>query len=208
MATKFPKFSQALAQDPATRRIWYGIATAHDLEAHDGNLFHVAWQGNFEKWVSNPLKVRPIAHSIWDPHFGESALKAFSKGNSYPVNITFAGFSSLAWTGHIVHVAIPASRGIHIGWDNFLTTPPHPAGLTPFFTGNWTVYAENPDTPTHAFNTSEGSVAGHMYRTNFGIGHNMKEILDAHRPPGGRLGAGHVHLRMALFSSFVIMIQN
>jgi photosystem I P700 chlorophyll a apoprotein A2 len=118
MATKFPKFSQALAQDPATRRIWYGIATAHDLEAHDGmteenlyqkifashfghlaiiflwtsgNLFHVAWQGNFEKWVSNPLKVRPIAHSIWDPHFGESALKAFSKGNSYPVNITFAG---------------------------------------------------------------------------------------------------------------------
>jgi photosystem I P700 chlorophyll a apoprotein A2 len=36
MATKFPKFSQALAQDPATRRIWYGIATAHDLESHDG----------------------------------------------------------------------------------------------------------------------------------------------------------------------------
>eukprot|EP00986_Skeletonema_menzelii_P019764 scaffold29115_cov1319-Skeletonema_menzelii.AAC.2 len=255
MATKFPKFSQALAQDPATRRIWYGIATAHDLEAHDGNLFHVAWQGNFEKWVSNPLKTRPIAHAIWDPHFGESALKAFSKGNTYPVNITFAGwlhlqpkfrpslswfknnesrlnhhlsgllgFSSLAWTGHLVHVAIPASRGVHVGWDNFLTTPPHPAGLTPFFTGNWTVYAENPDTATHAFNTSEGSgtailtflggfhpqtqslwlsdiahhhlaiavvfiVAGHMYRTNFGIGHNMKEILDAHRPPGGRLGA-------------------
>jgi photosystem I P700 chlorophyll a apoprotein A2 len=321
MATKFPKFSQALAQDPATRRIWYGIATAHDLEAHDGmteenlyqkifashfghlaiiflwtagNLFHVAWQGNFEKWVSNPLKTRPIAHSIWDPHFGDSALKAFSKGNTYPVNITFAGlyqwwytigfrtnqelytasigvlllasvlliagwlhlqpkfrpslswfknnesrlnhhlsgllgFSSLAWTGHLVHVAIPASRGVHVGWDNFLTTPPHPAGLTPFFSGNWTVYAENPDGANHAFNTGDGAgtailtflggfhpqtqslwlsdmahhhlaiavvfiVAGHMYRTNFGIGHNMKEILDAHRPPGGRLGAGHVGL--------------
>jgi photosystem I P700 chlorophyll a apoprotein A2 len=38
MATKFPKFSQALAQDPATRRIWYGIATAHDFESHDGML--------------------------------------------------------------------------------------------------------------------------------------------------------------------------
>jgi len=87
MATKFPKFSQALAQDPATRRIWYGIATAHDLESHDGmteeslyqkifashfghlaiiflwtsgNLFHVAWQGNFQQWVLNPLKVKPI----------------------------------------------------------------------------------------------------------------------------------------------------
>ena len=321
MATKFPKFSQALAQDPATRRIWYGIATAHDLEAHDGmteenlyqkifashfghlaviflwtsgNLFHVAWQGNFEQWVTNPLKVKPIAHSIWDPHFGESAIKAFSKGNTYPVNIAFsgvyhwwytigfrtnqelytgaigllilssvllfagwlhlqpkfrpslswfknnesrlnhhlsglAGVSSLAWTGHTVHVAIPASRGVHVGWDNFLTTPPHPAGLTPFFTGNWTVYAENPDSLEHVYGTAEGAgtailtflggfhpqtqslwlsdmahhhlaiavvfiVAGHMYRTNFGIGHNMKEILDAHRPPGGRLGAGHIGL--------------
>ena len=36
MATKFPKFSQALAQDPATRRIWYGIATAHDLDQGGG----------------------------------------------------------------------------------------------------------------------------------------------------------------------------
>nr|YP_009495935.1 photosystem I P700 apoprotein A2 [Rhizosolenia setigera]AWT38375.1 photosystem I P700 apoprotein A2 [Rhizosolenia setigera] len=321
MATKFPKFSQALAQDPATRRIWYGIATAHDLEAHDGmteenlyqkifashfghlaiiflwtagNLFHVAWQGNFEKFVENPLKVKPIAHSIWDPHFGEAALKAFSKGNNYPVDIAFSGVyhwwytigfrtnqelytgsvgllllastllfagwlhlqpkfrpslswfknnesrlnhhlsgllgvSSLAWTGHLVHVALPASRGVHVGWDNFLTTPPHPAGLAPFFSGNWTVYAENPDTPNHVYGTSEGAgtailtflggfhpqtqslwlsdiahhqlaiavvfiIAGHMYRTNFGIGHNMKEILDAHRPPGGRLGAGHVGL--------------
>jgi len=321
MATKFPKFSQALAQDPATRRIWYGIATAHDLEAHDGmteenlyqkifashfghlaiiflwtagNLFHVAWQGNFEQWVTNPLKVKPIAHSIWDPHFGESALKAFSKGNTYPVNISFSGVyqwwytigfrtnqelyqgsvglvllscallfagwlhlqpkfrpslswfknnesrlnhhlsgllgvSSLAWTGHLIHVALPASRGVHVGWDNFLTTPPHPAGLAPFFSGNWTVYAENPDSASHVYGTSQGAgtailtflggfhpqtqalwlsdiahhqlaiavvfiVAGHMYRTNFGIGHNMKEILDAHRPPGGRLGAGHVGL--------------
>jgi len=83
MVTKFPKFSQALAQDPATRRIWYGLATAHDFESHDGmteenlyqkifashfghlaiiflwtsgNLFHVAWQGNFEQWVLNPFK--------------------------------------------------------------------------------------------------------------------------------------------------------
>ena len=26
------------------------------------------------------------------------------------------GFSSLAWTGHLVHVAIPESRGIHVNW--------------------------------------------------------------------------------------------
>jgi len=319
MATKFPKFSQALASDPATRRIWYGIATAHDLEAHDnirennlynkifashfghlaiiflwtsGNLFHVAWQGNFEQWVLNPLKVKPIAHTIWDPHFGEPALKAFTKGGVfYPVNIAYSGlyhfwytigmrtntdlyngalflvllsslllfggwlhlqpkfqpnlswfknnesrlnhhlsglfgFSSVAWTGHLIHVAIPESRGIHIRWNNFLTSLPHPEGLAPFFKGSWSTYAENPDLSTHIFGTSEGAAtailtfvggfnpntqalwlsdiahhhlaigvvfifAGHMYRTNWYIGHNMKEILDAHRPPGGRLGAGH-----------------
>ena len=33
---KFPSFNQGLAQDPTTRRIWYGIATAHDFESHDG----------------------------------------------------------------------------------------------------------------------------------------------------------------------------
>jgi photosystem I P700 chlorophyll a apoprotein A2 len=101
MATKFPKFSQDLAQDPTTRRIWYGIATAHDFETHDGmteenlyqkifashfghiaiiflwtsgSLFHVAWQGNFEQWIKDPLNVRPIAHAIWDPQFGQPAV--------------------------------------------------------------------------------------------------------------------------------------
>jgi photosystem I P700 chlorophyll a apoprotein A2 len=319
MTTKFPTFSQALAQDPTTRRLWFGIATAHDFESHDGitedrlyqkvfashfgqlaiiflwvsgNLFHVAWQGNFESWTQDPLHVRPIAHAIWDPHFGQPAVEAYTRGGaSGPVNIAtsgvyqwwytigirtnidlyqgsvflcllralflFAGWlhlqpkfqptlswfknaesrlnhhlsglfgvSSLAWTGHLVHIAIPASRGQRVDWSNFLNVLPHPQGLAPFFTGQWLVYAQNPDTTTHLFNTSEGSgsailtflggfhpqtqslwltdiahhhlaiavlfiVAGHMYRTNFGIGHSIREILDSHVPPGGGLGRGH-----------------
>ncbi len=319
MATKFPKFSQDLAQDPTTRRIWYGIATAHDFETHDGmteenlyqkifashfghiaiiflwtsgTVFHVAWQGNFEQWIKDPLNVRPIAHAIWDPHFGAGAIDAFTQaGASNPVNIAYSGVyhwfytigmrtngdlyqgsifllilaslflfagwlhlqpkfrpslswfknaesrlnhhlaglfgvSSLAWAGHLIHVAVPESRGQHVGWDNFLSVKPHPAGLAPFFTGNWGVYAQNPDTASHVFGTSEGAgtailtflggfhpqteslwitdmahhhlaiavifiIAGHMYRTQFGIGHSIKEILNAHKPPGGRLGEGH-----------------
>ena len=322
MATKFPSFSRGLAQDPTTRRIWYGIATAHDFESHDGmteerlyqklfsthfghlaiiglwvsgNLFHVAWQGNFEQWVTDPLHVRPIAHAIWDPHFGQGAIDAFTQaGASFPVNVAYSGvyhwwytigmrtnaelyqgsifmmilslwalfagwlhlqpkfrpslawfknaearlnhhlavlfgFSSIAWTGHLVHVAIPEARGQHVGWDNFLTTLPHPAGLAPFFTGNWGVYAQNPDALDQVFGSAEGAgtailtflggfhpqtealwltdiahhhlaigvifvIAGHMYRTNFGIGHTFKEILEAHNPPAGtpgNLGAGH-----------------
>ncbi len=329
MATKFPKFSQDLAADPTTRRIWYGIATAHDFESHDGmteenlyqkifashfghlaiiflwtsgNLFHVAWQGNFEQWIKDPLNVKPIAHAIWDPHFGQPAVDAFSQaGSSTPVNVAFSGVyhwwytigmrtntdlysgavfllilsaiflfagwlhlqpkfrpslswfknaesrlnhhlaglfgvSSLAWTGHLVHVAIPESRGVHVGWDNFLSMKPHPEGLMPFFTGNWGVYAQSPDTSSHVFGTATGAgsailtflggfhpqteslwltdmahhhlaiavifiVAGHMYRTNFGIGHSIKEILNAHKPPKGGLGEGHKGLYDTLNNS-------
>jgi len=105
MATKFPKFSQALAQDPATRRIWYGIATAHDLESHDGmteeslyqqifashfghlaiiflwtsgNLFHVAWQGHFQHCVVHRSNVQQTAAATRHPHAGQSAIRASS----------------------------------------------------------------------------------------------------------------------------------
>ncbi|XP_047258832.1 photosystem I P700 chlorophyll a apoprotein A2-like [Capsicum annuum] len=119
MALRFPRFSQSLAQDPTTHRIWFGIATARDFESHDditeerlyqniftshfdqlaiiflwtfGNLFHVAWQGNFELWVQDPLHVRPIAHAIWDPHFGQPAVEAFTRGGALgPVNIAYSG---------------------------------------------------------------------------------------------------------------------
>ncbi|KAJ0567016.1 putative photosystem I PsaA/PsaB [Helianthus annuus] len=31
-------------------------------------------------------------------------------------------------------------------------------------------------------------IVGHMCRTNFGIGHSIKDLLDAHIPPGWRSG--------------------
>merc|ERR1739847_193413 len=67
------------------------------------------------------------------------------------------GVSSLAWTGHLVHVALPASRGQRVDWSNFLTILPHPQGLTPFFTGNWSIYSKDPDFNNHVFGTSEGA---------------------------------------------------
>ncbi|MEO1148617.1 MAG: photosystem I core protein PsaB, partial [Cyanobacteria bacterium J06638_22] len=237
----------------------------------------------------------PIAHAIWDPHFGTAAVDAFSQaGASSPVNIAFSGVyhwwytigmrtngdlymgsvfllllaavmlfagwlhlqpkfspslswfknaesrlnhhlaglfgvSSLAWTGHLVHVAIPESRGVHVGWDNFLSMKPHPAGLKPFFTGNWGVYAQDPDTVNHVFGTGDGAgsailtflggfhpqteslwltdmahhhlaiavlfiIAGHMYRTNFGIGHTIKDMLDSKKGLTGGSSEGQFNL--------------
>ena len=247
MTTKFPAFSETLSNDPTTRRLWFGIATVHDFELHDkiteeylyqkvfashfgqlaiiflwvsGNLFHVGWQGNFEMWVKDPRHIRPVAHMIWDPHYGQPAVEAYSRGRiTNPVNVATSGVyqwwytiglrtnqdlyqgsfflcslailflvggwlhlqpkfrpdlcwfknaesrlnhhlsglfgvSSLAWTGHLIHIAIPASRGDRVDWSNFLTTLPHPSGLTSFFTGSWVDYAQNTDTASHMFGTN------------------------------------------------------
>ncbi|MBA0697792.1 hypothetical protein Goari_021317 [Gossypium aridum] len=35
MALRFPRFSQGLAQDPSTHRIWFGITVAYDFKSHD-----------------------------------------------------------------------------------------------------------------------------------------------------------------------------
>ena len=40
-----------------------------------------------------------------------------------------------------------------------------------------------------------------MYKTNFQIGHNLQPILDAHRPPTGGLGKGHLGLFATLNNS-------
>nr|GEY77675.1 photosystem I P700 apoprotein A2, chloroplastic [Tanacetum cinerariifolium] len=37
---------------------------------------------------------------------------------------------------HLVHVAIPASRGEYVRWNNFLDVLPHPQGLGTLFTAN------------------------------------------------------------------------
>jgi photosystem I P700 chlorophyll a apoprotein A2 len=242
----FPQFSTNLQSDPTTRRIWYGLATVHDFESHDGmteerlyqqifkthfsqiaviflwtagNLFHVAWQGNFEAWISNPVVVKPIAHAIFDPHFSASTMSAYGASEGFntgsirsfsglynlwlTIGLTtnqqlamsslgllvlaalllgagqlstaklswfrnvearlshhlsaVIGLGSIAWTGHLVHVALPKSRGIDVNWGNFLDVLPHPAGLSPFFAGQWATYAENPDQLSHIFGQNQGA---------------------------------------------------
>jgi photosystem I P700 chlorophyll a apoprotein A1 len=90
-------------------------------------------------------------------------------------------------------------------------------GLVPFFTGNWSKYSDiltfkgglNPTTASlwltdvahhHLAIAVLFIIAGHMYRTNFGIGHSMKEILEAHKGPF--TGNGHKGLYEVLTTSW------
>ena len=204
------------------------------------NLFHIGWNGNYELWVKNPIATIPIAHGIWDPHFGFSISDAYSSGKSdstivqsssgiynwlytlgfiqvndlynfviisecvavisiplgkvhliyledtlqwfilqtdeqiasAPIfNLPFKlfvasfdvgnprlnyhtgiiiGFPSIAWCGHLVHVAIPISRGIQT-INNGPTK-----GLYPFYTGNWVLYSLDIDND-HIFRSTVGN---------------------------------------------------
>jgi len=95
--------------------------------------------------------------------------------------------------------------------------PSFAKGLAPFFTLQWAEYSDfltfngglNPvtgglwlsDTAHHHLAIAViFIVAGHMYRTNWGIGHSMKEILEAHKGPF--TGEGHVGLYEILTSSW------
>lgn len=95
--------------------------------------------------------------------------------------------------------------------------PSFSKGILPFFTLNWSEYSDfltfkgglNPvtgglwlsDTAHHHLALAVlFIVAGHMYRTNWGIGHSMKEILEAHKGPF--TGQGHKGLYEILTSSW------
>lgn len=95
--------------------------------------------------------------------------------------------------------------------------PSFSKGILPFFTLNWNEYSDfltfkgglNPvtgglwltDTAHHHLALSVlFLIAGHMYRTNWGIGHSMKEILEAHKGPF--TGEGHKGLYEILTTSW------
>jgi photosystem I P700 chlorophyll a apoprotein A1 len=95
--------------------------------------------------------------------------------------------------------------------------PSFKQGLFPFFTLNWSEYSDfltfkgglNPvtgslwlsDTAHHHLALAVLFIfAGHMYRTNWGIGHSMKDILEAHKGP--LTGEGHKGLYEVLTTSW------
>nr|YP_009393750.1 photosystem I P700 apoprotein A1 [Caloglossa beccarii]ARW62312.1 photosystem I P700 apoprotein A1 [Caloglossa beccarii] len=95
--------------------------------------------------------------------------------------------------------------------------PSFQKGIIPFFTLNWNEYSDfltfkgglNPingglwltDIAHHHLALSVlFLIAGHMYRTNWGIGHSMKEILEAHKGPF--TGQGHKGLYEILTTSW------
>jgi photosystem I P700 chlorophyll a apoprotein A1 len=99
--------------------------------------------------------------------------------------------------------------------------PSFAKGLTPFFTLDWGAYSDfltfkgglNPVTGSlwltdqahhHLAIAVLFIIAGHMYRTNWGIGHSMKEIYEAHKGPF--TGEGHKGIYETFTTSWHIQL--
>ncbi|TYG76254.1 hypothetical protein ES288_D03G100300v1 [Gossypium darwinii] len=113
-----------------------------------------------------------------------------------------------------VHVSLPINQFLNAGVDPKEIPLPHEfilnrdllaqlypsftEGATPFFTLNWSKYAEfltfrgGLDPVTGGLWLTDIAhhhlaivilflIAGHMYKTNWGIGHSLKDILEAHK---------------------------
>jgi photosystem I P700 chlorophyll a apoprotein A2 len=232
-----------------------------------GVFFHLAWQGNYDTWVTNPRGILPIANDILDPHMGKASLEASSgvavsysglynlsmsigfvsghqcysaaiilllvaagclilgkfhleywdllilsvsaselvidweflcsangithgrsfgyhHATSHRDSVSFRlnqyisrsllgtqdmsglrlnyhigvliGCTSLLWSGHLIHVAIPVSRGITTSVWSLFNVQPHPEGLAALFSMDWTVFSSGV-TPMNEFGSSINS---------------------------------------------------
>ena len=122
------------------------------------------------------------------------------------------GLGSLAWAGHLVHVACLINKCLELGLDPLATPLPHAfvvssARMNALFSGfslmnvlalNWAdvqvltfLGGVNPTTASlwltdiahhHLAIGVVFLVAGHLYRTQFGIGSRIADLLRAHRP--------------------------
>ncbi|KAI5673413.1 hypothetical protein M9H77_13777 [Catharanthus roseus] len=181
---------------------WFNIAIAHNFESHDDitkeHFYHNIFVFHFGR-LADLLHIRPIAHAIWDPHFCQPAVEAFTRGGALgQMNIAYSSWlhiqpkwkpsflffpnansrlyhyflglfsiSSLVWIGHFVHVTIPRSRGevrssFYRSVESLYSKPQ--------FKHLWlTDIAHH-----HLVIALIFLIASQMYRTNFGIGHNIK----------------------------------
>ncbi|KAL0315048.1 UNVERIFIED_CONTAM: Photosystem I chlorophyll a apoprotein A1 [Sesamum calycinum] len=180
-----------------------------------GMYFHGARFSNYEAWLSDPTHIGPSAQ-IWRASGITSELQLYCTAIGA---LVFAALMLFAGWFHY-HKAAPK-----LAWfqDVESMLNHHLAGLlglggsNPIFTLNWSKYADfltfrgGLDPVTGGLWLTDIAhhhlaiailflIAGHMYRTNWGIGHGLKDILEAHKGPF--TGQGHKGLYEILTTSW------
>ncbi|KAB2037639.1 hypothetical protein ES319_D03G089400v1 [Gossypium barbadense] len=184
-----------------------------------GMYFHGARFSNYEAWLSDPTHIGPSAQVVW-PIVGQEILNGDiwrASGITSELQIYCTAIGALVFAALMlfsVHVSLPINQFLNAGVDPKEIPLPHEfilnrdllaqlypsftEGATPFFTLNWSKYAEfltfrgGLDPVTGGLWLTDIAhhhlaivilflIAGHMYKTNWGIGHSLKDILEAHK---------------------------
>ena len=148
------------------------------------------------------------------------------------------GLGSLAWAGHLVHVALPINKCLDLGLDPLAIPLPHaftasPDRINGLFSGfnitnvlalNWAdihvltfTGGVNPVTAGlfvpgiahhHLAIGVVFFVAGHLYRTQFGIGSRLSDLLSAHRMLFINSWQAQLSINLALTGSLSILFAH
>eukprot|EP00967_Tisochrysis_lutea_P159305 scaffold329782_cov902-Tisochrysis_lutea.AAC.1 len=170
--------------------------------------FHGARFSNYEGWLSDPTHIKPSAQVVW-PIVGQEILNGDVGGGFQGIQITSGFFqlwrasgitSELQLYSTAIGGLVLAAACFFAGWFHYHKAAPklewfqnvesmlnhHLAGgLNPVTGGLWLS-----DTAHHHLAIAVlFLVAGHQYRTNWGIGHSIKDILESHKGPF--TGNGH-----------------
>ena len=218
-------FSRTLAKGPKTTTwIWNLHADAHDFDsqtnsledisrkifsAHFGQLsliflwisgmwFHGARFSNYSAWLTSPTTIKPSSQVVW-PIVGQEILNGDVGGGFSGVQVTSGWFqmwracgitneTELYWTA--IGGLLMSAAMVFAGWFHYHKAAPKL---------EWFQNVES--MMNHHLALAVLFIfAGHMYRTNWGIGHSMKEILEAHKGP--LTGEGHKGLYEILTTSW------
>ncbi|CAN6483813.1 unnamed protein product [Victoria cruziana] len=181
-------FSRIIAKGPDTTTwIWNLHADTHDFDSHTNDLeeisrkvfsahfgqlsiiffwlsgmyFYRAHFSNYEVWLSNPTHIRPSAQVVW-PIVGQKILNGDDLlAQLYP------------------NFAEEATTFFTLNWSKYTEFLTFHGGLDPVTGGIWLIDIAH----HHLAITILFLIAGHMYKTNWGIGHDLKDILEAHKGP-------------------------
>ncbi|KAF3666606.1 Photosystem I chlorophyll a apoprotein A1 [Capsicum annuum] len=243
MAVTKGHFSRTIAKGPNTITwIWNLCADAHAFDSHTSDLEIWRASGIASELQLYCTKMGALLFAAlmlfggwFHYHKAEPKLSWFqdveSMANHHLAGLL--GLGSLFWVGHQVHISLLINQFLNTGVDPKEIPLPHEFFLnrdllaqlhpsfveeaTPFFTLNWSKYAD-------FFTFHRGLdlvirglwlidiayhhlaiailflIAGHMYKTNWGIGHGLKDILEAHKGPF--TGQGHKGLYEILTTSW------
>ncbi|QHO48657.1 Photosystem I P700 chlorophyll a apoprotein [Arachis hypogaea] len=202
-------FSRTIAKGPDTTTwIWNLHADAHDFDSHTSDL-------------------EEISRKVFSAHFGQLSIIflwlsgmitrtwiSSWAGHQVHVSLPINQFLNAG----VDPKEIPLPHEFILNRDLLAQLYPSFAeGATPFFTLNWSKYVDfltfrgGLDPVTGGLWLTDIAhhhlaiailflIAGHMYRTNWGIGHGIKEILEAHKGPF--TGQGHKGLYEILTTSW------